>query len=248
MIELKSIDEIKKIGESCRIVAEVLNRLKEMVEPGITTAELDAEARRICAKNRARPAFLGYRGFPAAICASVNSEVVHGIPSKKRILKEGEIVSIDFGVEFSGFFGDAAITAAVGRVSETAEKLMNVTKQALSDGIECAKSGKRLYDISAAVQSRAEGSGFSVVRDFVGHGIGRNLHEDPLVPNFGKPGTGIELKPGMVLAIEPMVNENGFDVIVRDDEWTVVTADGGLSAHFEHTVAITENGPVILSL
>ncbi len=248
MIELKSKDEINRIEKSCKIVAEVLNRLKEMIKPGISTLELDAEARKIAALHKARPAFLGYRGYPAAICASVNCEVVHGIPSKKRLLKEGDIVSIDFGIECGGFYGDAAITVPVGAVSLVASKLMEATKHALADGIENARAGKKLYDISAAVQRRAEDYGFSVVRDFVGHGIGRNLHEDPLVPNFGKEGTGIDLKPGMVLAIEPMVNEKGFEVIVQGDEWTVVSADGGLSAHFEHTIAITENGPRILSL
>lgn len=248
MIELKSNEEINRIEKSCKIVAEVLNRLKEMIKPGISTIELDVEARRLAAVHRARPAFLGYRGYPAAICASVNCEVVHGMPSKKRQLKEGDIVSIDFGIECGGFYGDAAITVPVGNVSPVASRLMEATRQALADGVENARPGKKLYDISWAIQSRAEGYGFSVVRDFVGHGIGRSLHEDPLVPNFGKAGTGIELKPGMVLAIEPMVNEKGFEVMVQNDEWTVVTVDGGLSAHFEHTVAVTKNGPKILSL
>lgn len=247
MIELKSKDEIRKIAESGRMVAAVLKKLKSMVKPGLITQDLDDTARKLTKDFGARPAFLGYRGYTAAVCVSINEEVVHGFPSKKRILKEGDIVSMDFGVEYGGYYADAALTAGVGRISDKAQKLMDVTEQSLYKGIEKAAVGYRLHDISAAVQKHAESNGFSVVRDFVGHGVGRKLHEDPLVPNYGREGTGIFLEAGTVIAIEPMVNEKGFDVVVLKDEWTVVTKDKGLSAHFEHTVAITESGPVILT-
>ena len=247
MVELKSGPEVEKIRKSAAIVARVLKKLKEAGQPGVTTARLDETARSILKNEGARAAFLGYRGFPAAACVSINHEVVHGIPSEKRKLKQGDIVSVDFGVELNGYYGDAALTFGVGKVSDTARRLMEVTESALHCGIKMAVPGKRLGDISAAVQVHVEERGFAVVRDFVGHGIGRQLHEDPMVPNFGKPGTGPELRPGMVLAIEPMVNEKGHEVIVKDDEWTVETKDKGLSAHFEHDVAITENGPDILS-
>jgi methionyl aminopeptidase len=247
MIEIKNKDEINKIKKSCEIVRNVLNRLKEMVKPGLQTIELDIEAYRITKENKAIPAFLNYKGYPASVCVSVNNEVVHGIPSKKKILKDGDIVSIDFGILYNGYFGDAAITVPVGNVSDIANKLINVTKEALYKGIEKARSGNKLFDISSSIQNYVERNGFSVVRDFVGHGIGKKLHEEPMVPNYGKPGNGIELVNGMVLAIEPMVNEKGYEVQILDDEWTVVTKDNGLSAHFEHTVAITENGPIILS-
>jgi methionyl aminopeptidase len=197
-------------------------------------------------KRGARPAFKGYRDYPFSLCVSVNEEVVHGFPSQ-RTLKSGDIVSLDFGVRFNGYYGDAALTVAVGTVSETASRLMKVTEESLYLGIEEARVGNRLGDISAAVQGHVEKAGFSVVRDFVGHGIGRNLHEDPQVPNFGKKGRGIVLKAGMVLAIEPMINEGTYKVAVLDDGWTVVTEDRKLSAHFEHSVAITESGPEILS-
>jgi methionyl aminopeptidase len=247
MIELKNEAEIQKIGTSCRMVAEVLRKLKEMVSPGIRTIELDEEAVKMTKKFGAKPAFLNYRGYPKSLCVSINEEVVHGIPSKTRRIQEGDIVSLDYGVLYDGYFGDAAITAAAGRVSELAGRLMATTEKALHAGIEMARPGKRLFDISAAVQKCAESGGFSVVRDFVGHGIGKKMHEDPMVPNYGKEGTGQELVPGMVLAIEPMVNEKSWEVVVLEDEWTVVTRDRGLSAHFEHTVAITKDGPVILS-
>ncbi|MBW2173584.1 MAG: type I methionyl aminopeptidase, partial [Deltaproteobacteria bacterium] len=194
----------------------------------------------------AKPAFKGYRGYPYSLCASVNQQVVHGFPSK-RPLKEGDILSMDFGISYQGYYGDAAVTVPVGKVSPVAQQLMATTKEALFSGIEQAAPGKRLSDISHAIQSRAEAVGFSVVRQFVGHGIGKALHEDPQVPNYGKPGMGIRLKPGMVIAIEPMVNAGGYEVKTLDDGWTTVTKDGSLSAHFEHTVAITEEGPVILS-
>jgi methionyl aminopeptidase len=248
MIELKNNEEIKKIAESGRMVAAVLKKLKEMAQPGLASQVLEDTARKMCKNFGARPAFLGYRGYSAAVCVSINSEVVHGFPSKKRIFREGDIVSLDFGVEYGGYYADAALTVAIGKVSRTARKLMEATEQSRYKGIEKATAGLRLYDISAAVQKHAESCGFSVVRDFVGHGVGRKLHEDPMVPNYGRAGTGLPLEKGMVLAIEPMINEKGYDVKVLDDDWTVVTADGGLSAHYEHTVAITESGPKILTM
>ena len=248
MIELKNNEEIKKIAESGRMVAAVLKKLKEMAQPGLASQVLEDTARKMCKNFGARPAFLGYRGYSAAVCVSINSEVVHGFPSKKRIFREGDIVSLDFGVEYGGYYADAALTVAIGKVSRTARKLMEATEQSLYKGIEKATAGLRLYDISAAVQKHAESCGISVVRDFVGHGVGRKHHEDPMVPNYGRAGTGLPLEKGMVLAIEPMINEKGYDVKVLDDDWTVVTADGGLSAHYEHTVAITESGPKILTM
>ncbi len=247
MIVLKTAEDIKKLEKSAKIVAEVLLRLKEIAKPGVETMEFDLLARKASKQLRARPAFLGYRGFPASVCISINDEVVHGIPSKGRFLKEGDIVSIDFGAEYEGFYGDATITVGVGHISAKAERLIEITEKALYKGIEKAVAGNRLGDISAGIQQYVESNNFSVVRDFVGHGIGRELHEEPLVPNYGKQGTGPDLKPGMILAIEPMVNEKGYEIEILENEWTVVTKDKGLSAHFEHDVAITENGPVILS-
>lgn len=246
MVILKKPDEIVKARASNRIVAEALSVLREKVKPGVTTLELDRIAEGIAHKRGARPAFKGYRGYPFALCASVNEEVVHGMPSK-RVLVEGDIIGLDFGVYHQGFCGDSAITLPVGRVGEKAARLMEVTERSLYVAIEQALPGKRLGDISAAVQTTAEEAGYSVVRDFVGHGIGRDMHEDPQIPNFGKKGRGIELKAGMILAIEPMVNEGGYKVKILADGWTAVTQDGSLSAHFEHSVAITENGPEILS-
>ena len=246
MIILKSPGELRQMGESGAIVAEVLAGLREKVKPGVTTLELDAYAEAVTRKRGARPAFKGYGGFPFALCASVNSEVVHGFPSD-RPLEEGDIVSLDYGVFYNGFYGDSAITVAVGTVSASALRLMEVTRESLYKGIEKAREGNRLGDISSAVQSHAEKAGFSVVRDYVGHGIGKDLHEDPPVPNFGAGGRGVKLKSGMVLAIEPMINEGAYRVRVKPDGWTVVTDDGSLSAHFEHTIAITDDGPVILS-
>lgn len=246
MILLKLPEEIEKARASNRIVAEVLNRLREKIKPGVKTKELDKLAEEITAKRGAKPAFKGYRGYPFALCVSVNEVVVHGMPSD-RILEEGDIVGLDFGVFYDGFYGDAAITLPVNKVSGKAQRLMQVTEQSLYAGIEQARSGNRLGDISAAVQDTVEQAGYSVVRDFVGHGIGKNLHEEPQIPNFGRKGRGIELKPGMILAIEPMVNEGQYHVKVLSDGWTVVTQDGSLSAHFEHSVAITDNGPEILS-
>ncbi len=247
MIFLKSPWEIEKMRRSNAIVAETLQRLREIVKPGITTAELDHFAEEFCRKKGAKPAFKGYRGYPFSLCVSVNEEVVHGFPSKKRILKEGDIVSLDFGVVCDGYYGDAAITVPVGKISKKAQMLLKVTEMALYKGIEQATVGHRLGDISSAIQQWVETHGFAVVRQFVGHGIGKSLHEDPQVPNFGRPGKGVKLKEGMVIAIEPMVNEGTYEVEILDDGWTAVTKDRKLSAHFEHTIAITKNGPEILS-
>lgn len=246
MVILKEAEEIERIRASNRIVAEVLGELKERVKPGVTTIDLDRYSEELARKRNAKPAFKGYRGYPFSLCVSVNCEVVHGLPSQ-RVLAAGDIVSLDFGVYYKGYYGDAAVTVPVGDVSEEAARLIRVTEQGLYDGIQEAKAGNRLGDISAAVQGRVESAGFSVVRDFVGHGIGKNLHEDPQVPNYGVKGRGIELKVGMVLAIEPMVNEGTYKVRILDNGWTVVTDDVKLSAHFEHSVAITEHGPEILS-
>jgi methionyl aminopeptidase len=246
MVILKLPEEIEKARASSQIVAEVLSKLRDKVKPGVSTKELDRFAEDIARKRGAKPAFKGYRGYPYSLCTSVNEEVVHGMPSE-RILKEGDIISLDFGVCYNGFFGDAAITLPVGKIADSAQKLIEVTEQSLYAGIEQAKKGNRLGDISSSVQQIVEVPGFSVVRDFVGHGIGRNLHEDPQIPNYGKKGRGIELKRGMILAIEPMVNQGTYKVKIMQDAWTVVTEDGMLSAHFEHSVAITENGPDILS-
>jgi len=247
MIEIKNEKEINSIRISAQIAAQVLESLRVMIKPGITTLDLDEQARREAKKLGVKPAFLGYRGYPAAVCVSINSEVVHGIPSKKKVIQEGDIVSIDFGTELGGFFGDSAISVIAGKAGQKERKLVTVTEESLYKAIQKAVPGNKLFDISAAVQAHAEANGFSVVRDYVGHGIGRKLHEDPMVPNYGKANTGPDLKAGMVIAIEPMVNEKSFEVITLEDGWTVVTEDGGLSAHFEHTVAITEKGPLILS-
>jgi methionyl aminopeptidase len=223
-----------------------LSKLREKIQPGVTTKELDKIAEELTVKRGASPAFKGYRGYPYSLCTSVNEQVVHGMPSN-RVLMEGDIIGLDFGVYYQGLFGDAAITLPVGKVSEKARRLMQVTEQSLYNGIAQIGDSNRLGDISAAVQNTVEKAGYSVVRDFVGHGIGKSLHEDPQIPNFGKKGRGIELKKGMILAIEPMVNEGKYKVQVLPDGWTVITEDGSLSAHFEHSVAITDNGPDILS-
>jgi methionyl aminopeptidase len=246
MVILKLPEEIDKMRASNRIVAEILSVLREKVEAGITTAELDRISEELSKKKGAQPAFKGYRGYPFSLCISVNSEVVHGMPSS-RVLVDGDIVSLDYGVYYKGYYGDAAVTVPVGRISGEAQRLIETTEQGLCRGIEAARVGNRLGDISAAIQDFIETAGFSVVRDFVGHGIGKSLHEEPQVPNFGTRGRGIELKNGMVLAIEPMVNEGTYKVRLLDNGWTVVTQDGKLSAHFEHSVAITSNGPDILS-
>ncbi len=229
------------------MVMSVMSELREAIRPGVTTLELDALAERIIREQGAIPAFKGYRGYRHTICASINEEVVHGVPSEKK-LEEGDIVSVDVGAKLYGYYGDHAVTFPVGEVDSEANKLLKCCEESLFKGIEQAKPGNRLFDISHAVQKHAEGAGFSVVRAYVGHGVGTNLHEEPQVPNFGEPGTGPELKAGMVLAIEPMLNMGVHDVKVLSDEWTVVTADEKLSAHFEHSVAITEDGPDILSL
>ncbi len=247
MIIIKSAREIEQLKRSNAIVAEVFGKLKGMIVPGVTTRELDEVAEDYIRLKGARPAFKGYRGFPASLCTSINEEVVHGIPGQRR-LKEGDIVGLDAGVNYLGYFGDAAITLPVGEVDAEAKRLLEVTEKALYIGIEKAKAGNRLFDISYAIQRWVESHGFSVVRDFVGHGIGRELHEDPQVPNFGTPHQGPRLEKGMVFSLEPMVNEGTYEVRVLSDGWTVVTADGKRSAHFEHTIAITEDGAEILSI
>lgn len=246
MIVLKQQSEIDKIRASNVIVAEVLAALREEVREGVTTRQLDCLSEELVLKKGAKPAFKGYRGYPFSLCASVNDEIIHGLPSE-RALVDGDIVGLDFGAFYMGYYGDAAITVPVGRISQEAVRLLQTTEEALALAIDEARVGNRLGDISAAVQGHVEAAGFSVVRDFVGHGIGRNLHEDPQIPNYGVRGRGIKLKAGMVLAIEPMVNAGSHRIKMRPDGWTAVTADGRLSAHFEHTVAITENGPEILS-
>jgi methionyl aminopeptidase len=247
MIILKSKDEVAKIAHASQIVAEVLLELKKRVKAGVTTKELDAFAEDLIRKRGGIPAFKGYRNFPATLCISINDEVVHGIPSSKRVIADKDIVGLDMGVIYDGFYGDAAVTVGVGDISSESARLIRVTEESLYAGIAEARVGERLSNISHAVQSCAEAEGFSLVTDFVGHGIGRSLHEEPQVPNFGPHGKGPRLREGMVLAIEPMVNMGKSDVRVLGDGWTAVTEDHSLSAHFEHTVAITLNGPVILS-
>jgi methionyl aminopeptidase len=250
MITLKSAREIEVMRRANVIVAEILAELRDKVAAGVTTLELDSLAEELTYKKKATPAFKGYqmagRVYPRSLCVSVNEEIVHGIPSG-RVLKDGDIVGLDFGVIYEGFYGDSAVTVGVGTITEDARRLMQVTEQALYCGIEHLRDGKRLGDLSSAIQQMIEGAGFSVVRSFVGHGIGKRLHEDPPVPNYGEAERGIRLKEGMVLAIEPMVNAGSSEVKMKEDGWTAVTGDGSLSAHFEHSVAITQNGPYILS-
>lgn len=246
MIVLKSASEIAKMSLAGQIVAAALDELKRLVKPGVSTRELDMFAEAFIIKREAKPAFKGYRNFPASLCTSINEQVVHGIPSD-RVLLEGDIIGLDLGAIVDGYYGDAAVTVPVGRIDPKVEQLLKVTEEALYRGIEQVRCGNRLSDISHAVQSYVEAAGFSVVRDFVGHGIGRELHEEPQIPNLGKPGQGPRLKAGMVLAIEPMVNMGGSEVRILSDNWTAVTQDGSLSAHFEHTVVVTEDGPVILT-
>ena len=243
---IKSQAELMKMHRACTIVVETLGRLAEAAVPGVSTKELDAIARESIVKAGAKPAFLGYRGYPATLCISVNEEVVHGIPGKRK-LKDGDIVGLDLGCIVDGYFGDAARTVGVGRVSDDARRLMKVTEESLQAGIAQCHAGRRVGDIGHAVQEMAEGHGYSIVREFVGHGIGTSLHEDPQVPNYGPPGRRERLVPGMCLAIEPMVNAGGPDVKVLSDGWTAVTVDGSLSAHFELSVAITAEGPWVLS-
>jgi methionyl aminopeptidase len=246
VIIIKSLREIEQLKRSNAIVAEVFQKLKRVIAPGITTLELDRIAEEVVFSKGAIPAFKGYRGFPATLCVSINEEVVHGIPSQRR-LKEGDIVSLDVGTNLKGYFGDGAITLPVGEVDRTGQRLLEVTEKALYIGIDEAKAGNRLFDISYAIQTWVESHGFSVVRDFVGHGIGMDLHEEPQIPNFGSPHQGPRLEKGMVLALEPMVNEGIYEVKILSDGWTVVTVDGRRSAHFEHTIAITDGEAEILS-
>jgi methionyl aminopeptidase len=247
VIEIKTPAEIESMREASRIVAKVLAELKLRVKPGVTTAELDKFAELRVRELGAVPAFLGYRGYPATLCVSINEEIVHGIPSPKRLIREGDVVSLDIGAVVNGFYGDAALTVAAGEIAPDARRLMDVTSRSLDAALSAVKAGARLGDVSHAVEKYAADNGMSVVREFTGHGIGRNLHEEPSIPNFGRQGTGPVLKTGMTLAIEPMLCLGRADVIVKNDGWTAVSADGSLAAHYEHTVAVTEDGCDILS-
>ena len=247
MIILKSRQEIEKLRKACLIVANVLEDIRALIRPGVTTQALDEFAEKMIVSAGALPAFKGYRGYPKTLCTSLNDQVVHGIPSKDVVLKEGDIISVDVGTIVDGFYGDAAKTFPVGNVAPDAERLIKITEEALYKGIAEALQGNRLYDISSAVQRHVEANGYSVVREFVGHGIGRNMHEDPQIPNFGERGQGPKIKSGMVFAIEPMVNMRGSATMVKEDGWTAVTVDGSLSAHFEHTLAVMPEGPWILT-
>ncbi len=247
MIVVKTAREIRQMQDACKLSARALRLAGEAVQPGVSTFEIDTLVRKFIEEQGATPSFLGYGGFPASTCISVNNVVIHGIPSKKTILKEGDIVSVDVGAYLNGYHGDNAYTFACGDISKEAQALLDATKESLYEGIKQAVSGNRVGDISAAVQQYTEARSYSVVRDFVGHGVGAKLHEEPSVPNFGTPHRGVRLIPGMTLAIEPMINMGDHRVKVLDDEWTVVTVDGSLSAHFEHTIAITQDGPVILT-
>lgn len=246
LIIVKSKGEIEKIRSAGRIVAETFELLKDFAKPGVTTKDIDRASEEYIRKKGGLPAFKGYRGYPASACTSINNQVIHGIPSSRR-LKSGDIIGIDLGVNFEGFFGDAAVTFAVGEISGAARRLMQVTEEALYRGLSMAKSGNRVSDISHGIQAYAESRGYSVVRSFTGHGVGRALHEEPQIPNYGPPGKGPRLKAGMVLAIEPMINAGGWEVDILGDGWTAVTRDGSLSAHFEHTVAVTDGEVDILT-
>mgnify|MGYP001439571538 CR=1 FL=1 len=246
MIPLKSKQELQLIRESGKILARVMQRVKGSVKPGIATFEIDEIVEQKIREEGAVPAFKGYKGFPASVCVSLNEEVVHGIPGE-RIIVDGDIVSIDIGVNYKGYFSDAAVTLPVGKVSPKVKKLIEVTKRALNEGIRQARPGNRIFDISYVIQNYVEAQGFSVVRQFVGHGIGLNLHEDPEIPNFGRPNQGATIEPGMVLAIEPMVNMGSWECRILDNGWTAVTADNMPSAHFEHTIEIGDRGPLILT-
>ena len=248
MIIIKSPEDIKKLKKACKISADVLQYAGEQINAGMSTYELDKLIYDYITAAGAKPSFLGYGGFKGSACLSINDEVIHGIPSKKTIIRSGDIVSVDVGAYIDGFHGDNAFTFKVGAVSPVAEKLLRVTNECLHLGIAAAKPGNRIGDIGFAVQKHAEDNGFHVVREYVGHGVGRNLHEEPEVPNFGREGRGVRLVPGMTIAIEPMINEGTAKVKVLPDGWTVKTVDGSLSAHFEHTIAITANGPVILTM
>lgn len=246
LIHIKTKEEIELLRQSNQVVAKLLDYLRKMVAPGITTAQLDAAAEEFIKKHGATPTFKGYAGYPACICTSVNDQVVHGIPGP-RVLKNGDIISIDAGAKLNGFCGDSTITVGVGTISKQARRLINITAKALEIGISQAIPGNRIGDIGNAVQKYVEGQGCSVVRDFVGHGVGREMHEEPQVPHFGRAGTGPMLREGMCIAIEPMINAGGYALRILDDGWTAVTMDGSLSAQFEHSVAITAKGPVVLS-
>lgn len=248
MVVIKTSRELALIKEACRISANALKVAGEAVQPGVSTLEIDTIVRKYIEKQGATPSFLGYGGFPGSACISVNNVVIHGIPSKKCILKEGDIVSVDVGAFIDGFHGDNAYTFPCGKISAEAQALLDATKESLYEGIKAAQAGNRIGDIGHAVQQYVEDRSYSVVRDFVGHGVGAKLHEDPAVPNYGTPGRGVRLLPGMTIAIEPMVNAGDYNVKVLDDEWTTVTADGSLAAHFEHTIAITPDGPKILTI
>jgi len=247
MTILRSKREIEMIRTVGKIAAQVVYYLRRMIREGVSTLTLDKEAYKFIRKNGARPAFLGYNGYPATICVSLNDEIVHGIPREERILKNQDLVSIDIGVEYKGFYADTAFSSFIGRMPSGVKLLMETTKRALMEGIKKAKEGNFVGDISAAVQKYVEGKGFSVIRDFVGHGTGKKLHDDPQVPNFGNPGEGVQLKTGMVLAIEPMVSAGDFRVNIDDDGWTARTADGSLACHFEHTIMVSERGGVIIT-
>ena len=247
MVICKSTAELEKMHRAGLLVWEVLEKMRAMVRPGISTKELDEFAEKYVTEHNAKPAFKGYRGYPGSVCTSINDEVVHGIPSASRKVREGDILSMDFGVVMDGYYGDAALTVPVGKIAPEREKLLRVTRESLERAIDKVRAGNRLGDVSSAVQQWVEKNGFSVVREFVGHGIGTKMHEDPQLPNYGAPGQGQRLQEGMVLAIEPMVNSGSPAVKVLDDDWTAVTADGSDSAHFEHTVAVTANGPWILT-
>ncbi len=247
MIVLKTARELSVMKEACRISAGALQVIGQAIEPGVTTGELDRMAEKYILSQGAKPNFKNYQGYPATACISINNEVIHGIPSNKRIIKAGDIVSVDLGAMYEGYHGDNAATFAVGDVSTEAKRLIETTKESLYEGIKFARAGGRIGDISSAIQRYVESRGFSVVRDFVGHGIGTQLHESPEIPNFGTPGKGIRLLPGMTIAIEPMINIGSHEVKVLPDGWTVLTKDGSLSAHFEHTVAITPDGPLIMT-
>lgn len=247
MVVCKSAAELEKMHRAGLIVWSALDKMRAMVQPGMSTKELDKFAESYTVEHHARPAFKGYRGYPGSVCTSINQEVVHGIPSPSRKLRDGDILSMDFGVELEGYFADAALTVPVGKISPEREKLLRVTRESLERGIDKARPGNRLGDVSAAVQQWVEKSGYSVVREFVGHGIGTKMHEDPQVPNYGPAGQGPKLQEGLVIAIEPMVNVGAPAVRVLSDDWTAVTADGSDSAHFEHTVAVTKDGPWILT-
>ena len=247
MIELKSAREIGLMRAGGHILADVMDRLRELVKPGLSTLEIDEDVEAFIRSRGAVPAFKGYRGFPATVCISINEEVVHGIPSAHRRLKEGDIVGLDLGCIVEGYYADCAFTLAIGDVPPKVQQLLDVTRESLDVAIAECRAGRRLSDVSHAVQAHVEGHGFGVVRQFVGHGIGRALHEDPQIPNFGEPGRGPQLRPGMVLAIEPMVTMGSWEVKVLDDGWTAVTRDGSLAAHFEHTIAVTDDAPEVLT-